>query len=173
MINEPGLYDKLLLIKRTRTLISKNEADHLPRHLEPFRQHFANSNFFDLRRKLLYFMEGYIYPYEKQERLFRANPLNKWKHWEGLEKLKLKAQDLGLWNLFLPIEYPESPGLTNLQYAPLCEITGRSIHLAPEACNCSAPDTGNMEVLAKYGNTYQKEKYLKPLMEGKIRSCFE
>ncbi|KAJ3089362.1 hypothetical protein HK102_006584 [Quaeritorhiza haematococci] len=88
-----------------------------------------------------------------------------------IEPLKQKARSLGLWNLFLSKEYPEGPGLTNLEYATLCEVMGRS-WLAPEACNCSAPDTGNMEVLAKYGTPAQKSRWLVPLMEGKIRSAF-
>ena len=113
-----------------------------------------------------------MYPAEKQYALFHADPRNERVVWPGLDVLKERAKEMKLWNLFLPKEYPEGPGLTNLQYAPLCEIMGRSGHLAPEACNCSAPDTGNMEVLAKYGNAFQKEKYLKPLMDGTIRSCF-
>ena len=88
-----------------------------------------------------------------------------------METLKNKAKALGLWNLFLPKQYPEGAGLTNLEYATLAEITGWST-LAPEACNCAAPDTGNMEVLAKYGTKNQKERWLKPLLEGKIRSAF-
>ncbi|KAJ3254354.1 hypothetical protein HK103_007236 [Boothiomyces macroporosus] len=88
-----------------------------------------------------------------------------------IEELKIKARKLGLWNFFLPKYYKEGPGFTNLEYAVLCEIIGRS-HLAPEATNTAAPDTGNMEVLAKYGNEEQKEQWLKPLMEGKIRSAF-
>ncbi|KAI8912994.1 acyl-CoA dehydrogenase/oxidase [Powellomyces hirtus] len=88
-----------------------------------------------------------------------------------IEHLKTRAKSLGLWNLFLPSYYKESPGLTNLEYGILCEIMGRS-HVAAEACNCAAPDTGNMEVFAKYGNDAQKAQWLKPLMDGTIRSAF-
>lgn len=96
--------------------------------------------------------------------------------WEGhpsiIEDLKDKARKLGLWNMFLPKGfYAESPGWTNLEYALMAEWLGRS-RSASEACNCAAPDTGNMEVVAKYGNAAQKEEWLKPLMEGKIRSAF-
>ncbi|KAG0100346.1 hypothetical protein BGZ93_002215 [Podila epicladia] len=89
-----------------------------------------------------------------------------------IEELKTKARSLGLWNLFLHKGYPEGPGLTNLEYAILCEITGRCPRVAPEALNCSAPDTGNMEVFAKYGTPAQKQEYLVPLMNGQIRSAF-
>lgn len=89
-----------------------------------------------------------------------------------MEDLKAKARSLGLWNLFLGQEYPEGAGLTNLEYALIAELTGRSPHLAPQAMNCSAPDTGNMEVFAKYGTPAQKAKWLAPLLEGKIRSAF-
>ncbi|KAK0383494.1 hypothetical protein NLU13_9405 [Sarocladium strictum] len=97
----------------------------------------------------------------------------RWKsHPAGIEELKAKAQKLGLWNMFLPKgHYKESPGWTNLEYGLMAEWLGRSRY-ASEACNCSAPDTGNMEVLARYGNDAQKAQYLKPLMEGKIRSAF-
>ncbi|KAH7116350.1 acyl-CoA dehydrogenase/oxidase [Dactylonectria macrodidyma] len=89
-----------------------------------------------------------------------------------IEDLKVKARKLGLWNMFLPKgHYKESPGWTNLEYGLMAEWLGRS-HVASEACNCAAPDTGNMEVLAKYGNAAQKEQWLRPLMEGKIRSAF-
>jgi acyl-CoA dehydrogenase len=96
--------------------------------------------------------------------------------WEGhpsiVDDLKKKAQSLGLWNMFLPKgHYKESPGFTNLEYGLMAEWLGKS-RVASEAVNCSAPDTGNMEVLAKYGNDAQKEKWLKPLMAGEIRSAF-
>lgn len=89
-----------------------------------------------------------------------------------VEDLKAKAQKLGLWNMFFPKgHYKESPGFTNLEYGLMAEWLGKS-RVASEAVNCSAPDTGNMEVLAKYGNEAQKAQWLKPLMEGKIRSAF-
>lgn len=98
---------------------------------------------------------------------------NRWKsHPSIVEDLKAKAQKLGLWNMFLPKgHYKESPGFTNLEYGLMAEWLGRS-RVASEAVNCAAPDTGNMEVLAKYGNEAQKAQWLKPLMDGKIRSGF-
>ncbi|MBO0853162.1 MAG: acyl-CoA dehydrogenase family protein [Nocardia sp.] len=122
------------------------------------------------RGRLQEFMDSHIYPaeavYEQQMRE-SGNPHF---HPPILEELKAEAKQRGLWNLFHP--HPEwGPGLTNLEYAPLAEIMGRS-HLAPEACNCNAPDTGNMEVFTLFGSDEHKEKYLKPLLEGTIRSAF-
>ena len=88
-----------------------------------------------------------------------------------MAELKAEARTRGLWNLFLPHKTQWTEGLSNLDYAPLCEIMGRS-SLAPEACNCSAPDTGNMEILTMFGTDQQKEQWLQPLLEGEIRSCF-
>jgi acyl-CoA dehydrogenase len=122
----------------------------------------------ELQQKLTAFMEECIYPNEK---LF-AHQIegNRWQPAAIVEELKAKARAIKLWNLFLPdAEY--GAGLTNVEYAPLCEIMGRS-PMAPEVFNCSAPDTGNMEVLVRYGSPEQKERWLKPLLAGEIRSCF-
>ena len=116
-------------------------------------------------------MDNYIYPVENEYYNYSKGE-NLWKVWPGLEKLKDLAKAEGLWNLFLPKDYGHlSPGLTNLEYAPLAAIMGK-IPWASEVFNCSAPDTGNMEVLAKYGTAEQQEKWLKPLMNGEIRSAF-
>ena len=124
----------------------------------------------DLQKKLDDFMQKHIFPNEKEVLEFRVN--NPWKHSPKLEILKTIAKKEGLWNLFLPKGYGElSPGLTNLEYAPLAELMGRC-SFSSEIFNCSAPDTGNMEVIAKYGTNKQKEKWLKPLMNGEIRSAF-
>ena len=126
----------------------------------------------ELQAKLRAFIKEYIVPVEAEYIAFQQNPENLWKRWEGMEKLKKKAKQAGLWNLFLPKDHRDlSPGLTNLEYAPLAEIMGEKIWIS-EVFNCSAPDTGNMEVLAKYGSEPQKEKWLKPLMNGEIRSAF-
>lgn len=116
-------------------------------------------------------MEEHIYP---NERLYEQQLNEQPSRWSAvppiMEELKEKAKQAGLWNLFLP-ESEYGAGLTNVEYAPLCEIMGRSI-IGPEAFNCGAPDTGNMEVLVRYGTSEQKEKWLKPLLNGDIRSCF-
>ena len=123
----------------------------------------------ELKHRLQSFMDRHVYPNE--ERFYReAEELGPWKVYPVVEELKPRAREEGLWNLFLP-ESEHGAGLTNLEYAPLCEIMGRS-HLAPELFNCSAPDTGNMEVLARYGTREHQERWLKPLLAGEIRSCF-
>jgi acyl-CoA dehydrogenase len=123
-----------------------------------------------LQKKVDDFMKEHIFPIEGQVATFRRNHL--WEHYPDLEALKEKAKAAGLWNLFLPKTYGDlSPGLTNLEYAPLAELMGR-VTWASEVFNCSAPDTGNMEVLSKYGTAAQQEKWLKPLMDGTIRSAF-
>ena len=125
-----------------------------------------------LQQKLIAFIEQYILPIEKDYIAFHADKNNMWLRFPEIEILKEKAKEAGLWNLFLPKDYGAlSPGLTNLEYAPLAEIMGKKIWIS-EIFNCSAPDTGNMEVLAKYGNDRQKEKWLTPLMNGEIRSAF-
>lgn len=125
-----------------------------------------------LQEKLKQFIASHVAPVEKEVEAFHRDPANAWKRWPGLEGLKKKAKEAGLWNLFLPKGYGDlSPGLTNLEYAPLAEIMGR-ILWSSEIFNCSAPDTGNMEVLAKYGTVEQQDAWLKPLMNGEIRSAF-
>ncbi|WP_428685465.1 acyl-CoA dehydrogenase family protein [Sphingopyxis sp.] len=118
------------------------------------------------------FMDEHIYPNEQTYYDFVHDQNNRWQEWPGMEALKDKAREQGLWNLFLPHEYGEfSPGLTNLEYAPLAEIFGR-VPWSSQVFNCSAPDTGNMEVLAKFGSPEQQEKWLKPLLNGEIRSAY-
>ena len=116
------------------------------------------------------FMDRYVYPNEEvyYEQLDEGD--NRWKVIPVLEELKEKAREEGLWNLFLP-ESELGGGLTNLEYAPVCEVMGR-INWAPEVFNCSAPDTGNMEVLERYGTPEQKKQWLEPLLAGEIRSAF-
>ena len=122
----------------------------------------------ELRRRLQAFMDEHIYPNE--QRFYEEVERHRWSPTRIIEELKPKARAAGLWNLFLP-DREYGAGLANLEYAPLCEIMGRS-QLAPEVFNCSAPDTGNMEVLARYGSPEQKQRWLKPLLAGEIRSCF-
>jgi acyl-CoA dehydrogenase len=126
-----------------------------------------------LQARLTAFMDQYIYPNEAR---FHAEietnraAGNAWVPTKIMEEMKLKARAAGLWNLFLP-DSAHGAGLSNLEYAPLCEIMGR-VHFAPEVFNCSAPDTGNMEVLARYGTPEQQREWLEPLLDGRIRSCF-
>ncbi|WP_159915503.1 acyl-CoA dehydrogenase family protein [Pantoea sp. 18069] len=133
----------------------------------------------DLQARLLRFMQEYIYPAEATYAAELAANTAAGKRWTALqtvEKLKVQAREAGLWNLFLPVDSAaasgyEGAGLTNQEYAPLAEIMGR-VPWASEAFNCSAPDTGNMETIARYGDEANKQRWLKPLLEGKIRSAF-
>lgn len=126
----------------------------------------------ELMARVEAFMQEHIFPAEEAYEDFVNDPANLWVVPPIIEELKKKAKAEGLWNLFLPEEYGEfSPGLTNLEYAPLAELMGR-VGFASEIFNCSAPDTGNMEVLARYGTAEQQERWLKPLMEGEIRSAY-
>src|ERR1700680_2664810 len=122
----------------------------------------------DLQKRLQGFMEEHVYPNE--QRFHDEIERNRWSPARVVKKLKPKARAEGLWNLFLPND-EHGAGLTNLEYAPLCETMGRS-GMGPEVFNCAAPDAGNMEVLARYGTPEQKERWLKPLLAGDIRSCF-
>src|ERR1700690_3896732 len=134
------------------------------------RMHFAYSpKVQELQQKLIAFMDQHIYP---NEPLYyrQIKEGDRWEPVPIIEELKPKARAAGLWNLFLPD--PEwGAGLTNLEYAPLCEIMGR-VMMAREIFNCPAPDTGNMEVLARYGTAEQKRQWLEPLLAGRMRSCF-
>ncbi|MBO9130177.1 acyl-CoA dehydrogenase [Bacillus sp. 165] len=123
-----------------------------------------------LINQLEQFMKEVVYPNEKVYDKQLRDAEHQWCIPPIMEEMKQKAKQEGLWNLFLP-ENEYGAGLTNLEYAPLCEIMGRSF-IAPEVFNCAAPDTGNMEVLARYGTEKQKERWLKPLLDGDIRSCF-
>jgi len=125
----------------------------------------------ELRTRLLAFMDEQIYPAESElaRELAEAGP--RWRVLAVITRLKAEAQKRGLWNLFLP-ESEHGAGLSNHEYATLCEVMGRSPMLAPEACNCSAPDTGNMEVLVRYASESHKQRWLAPLLAGEIRSCF-
>src|SRR5215210_774040 len=123
-----------------------------------------------LAANLTAFMNEHIYPNESIVRGQTAEG-DRWKPVRFIEELKPRAREAGLWNLFLPAsEY--GAGLTNIEYAPLCEIMGRVPGFGPEVFNCSAPDTGNMEVLVRYGTEAQRRQWLEPLLAGKIRSCF-
>ena len=126
----------------------------------------------ELQARLLDFVQTHVYPAEPVFREQLAALENRWA-WTTvpvLAELRAEAKSRGLWNLFLPGEH--GAGLTNVQYAPLAEITGRSGHLAPAALNCSAPDTGNMELIATFGTEEQRDRWLKPLLDGQIRSSF-
>ena len=127
----------------------------------------------ELRKRLLAFMDEHVYPAEAIHHEQLTDSGDPHSDPPVMQELKAHAQERGLWNLFLPHANPEygAPGLSNTDYAPLAEIMGRS-HIAPEACNCAAPDTGNMEVLALFGTPEQKERWLRPLLAGQIRSAF-
>ncbi|HUG31554.1 MAG TPA: acyl-CoA dehydrogenase family protein, partial [Acidimicrobiia bacterium] len=125
----------------------------------------------EYRARLLEFMGSHIYPAEPEYRRQMEESGDPHHHPPILEELKTEARNRGLWNLFLP-DPEDGAGLSVLEYAPLAEITGRSVEIAPEALNCSAPDTGNMEILHMFGTPEQKEAWLHPLLQGEIRSCF-
>jgi len=128
----------------------------------------------ELRERLLSFMDSHVYPAEKvfTEQVAEATAAGRpWERPAIIDELKAEARSRGLWNLFLA-HHPEGAGLSNLQYAPLAEITGHSPAIAPEALNCAAPDTGNMELLAEFGNEQQQQRWLRPLLDGEIRSAF-
>jgi acyl-CoA dehydrogenase len=126
----------------------------------------------ELRDRLSEFMDKFVYPAEAVYHEQAETAGNRWDTPPVMEELKAEARARGLWNLFLPATHGHGAGLTNLQYAPLAEITGHSPWIAPEALNCAAPDTGNMEILSLFGTAEQKERWLFPLLDGKIRSAF-
>jgi acyl-CoA dehydrogenase len=126
----------------------------------------------ELQQRLLEFMEQCVYPAETRFQAEVESADDPWGTPPVLEELKAEARGRGLWNLFLPRTHEFGAGLTNLQYAPLAEITGHNPWIAPEAINCSAPDTGNMELLSLFGTAEQRERWLDPLLDGTIRSAF-
>src|SRR5947209_1701970 len=126
----------------------------------------------ELQQRLLAFMDECVYPSEARFREEAESLDDRWGIPPVIEELKLEGRRRGLWNLFLPRTHEYGAGLTNLQYAPLAEITGRNPWIAPEAINCSAPDTGNMELLSLFGTEEQRRHWLEPLLEGEIRSAF-
>jgi acyl-CoA dehydrogenase len=125
-----------------------------------------------LVERLQAFMDECVYPAEPTFFRQRAEAQDPWAPAPVLEELKAEARERGLWNLFLPRTHAYGAGLTNVQYAPLAEITGRALWLAPESLNCSAPDTGNMELLSLFGTEEQRGRWLEPLLDGEIRSAF-
>ncbi|HVF27260.1 MAG TPA: acyl-CoA dehydrogenase family protein, partial [Pyrinomonadaceae bacterium] len=137
---------------------------------DPYLGFHVSSRAREIYQRLRAFIDAHVYPNEKlfQEQI---NQGERWRPVPLMEELKAKARAEGLWNLFLP-ESDYGAGLTNLEYAPMAELMGRSAGFAPEIFNCSAPDTGNMEVLVRYGTREQKERWLKPLLNGEMRSCF-
>jgi acyl-CoA dehydrogenase len=148
---------KAPVISRTYTIMPTMQFEASPKSRE-------------LAARLTAFMQEQVYP---NEATFRSQ-IDRGDRWQPvpiIETLKPKARAAGLWNLFLP-QSDQGAGLTNTEYAPLCEIMGRSPFFAPEIFNCSAPDTGNMEVLARYGTPEQRQRWLTPLLAGEIRSCF-
>ena len=126
----------------------------------------------ELQRRLLAFMDDCVYPSEARFRDEVHKADDPWSTPPVMEELKAEARRRGLWNLFLPHTHEHGAGLTNLQYAPLAEITGRNPWMAPEAINCSAPDTGNMELLSLFGTPEQQSRWLEPMLEGTLRSAF-
>src|SRR3954453_5440914 len=125
----------------------------------------------DYQERLREFMDEHVYPAEPIYATQATEREDQWATPPIITDLKQEARKRGLWNLFLPHE-PYGAGLTNLQYAPLAEIMGRSPKIAPVALNCAAPDTGNMEILAMFGTREQRQRWLEPLLEGEIRSAF-
>jgi acyl-CoA dehydrogenase len=125
----------------------------------------------ELQQRAEEFMRDCVYPAEETFAAQMAERPDGWDSPPVVEELKQEARKRGLWNLFLP-HSAFGAGLSNLEYAPIAELSGRSPHIAPEAMNCAAPDTGNMELLAMFGTEQQQERWLKPLLEGEIRSCF-
>lgn len=146
-----------------------NQSEQSP---SPMATIFQNSNrSAELLAVLTKFMETDIYPAESLMRQQRQESGDTWYHAPVMEDVKRKARELGLWNLFLP-DKTYGAGLSNLEYAPLAELSGRSYWLAPEAMNCAAPDTGNMEIMAMFASENIKRTWLEPLLDGTVRSCF-